>query len=153
MKQKFKDLERDQLIRKLNWLSANEDILTSPRKGWVRAIRKVMGLTTTELARKVGVSQPRIMVLENAEINGTTTIKAMRAVAEAMNCRFEYSFIPQKPIDEFLKERAYEVAESRVEYVSSQMELEKQGLSEKEKKAQVEQLVEELLKNPKKLWN
>jgi predicted DNA-binding mobile mystery protein A len=112
-----------------------------------------LGWTTSQLARKLGVSQPRIVTLENAEIKGTTTLNTLIEAAEAMNCRFEYSFIPQKPIDQFLKERAYEVAKSRVDYVSYHMELEKQSLSEKEKKAQIEQIVEELLNNPKKLWS
>jgi predicted DNA-binding mobile mystery protein A len=153
MKQKFKNLEHDQIKQRLNWLFTNQDFLSNPRKGWIQAVRKVLGLTTTQLARKLGLSQPRITVLENAERDGTTTLKSLREVAEAMNCRFEYSFIPQKPIDQFLKERAYEVVRSRIEYVSHHMELEKQGLSEKEKQAQIEQLVEELLKNPKKLWS
>ncbi|MGV8948292.1 MAG: mobile mystery protein A [Candidatus Paracaedibacter sp.] len=153
MKQKFKNLEHDQIKQRLNWLFTNQDFLSNPRKGWIQAVRKVLGLTTTQLARKLGLSQPRITVLENAERDGTTTLKSLREVAEAMNCRFEYSFIPQKPIDQFLKERAYEVARSRIEYVSHHMELEKQGLSKKEKQAQIEQLVEELLKNPKKLWS
>lgn len=152
MKQEFKDLERDQIKRRLDWLFTNQDFLSNPRKGWIQAVRGVLGLSTTQLARKLGLSQPRITVLENAEREGTTTLKALREVAEAMNCRFEYLFIPQKPVDQYLKERAYEVARSKVEYVSHHMELEKQGLSEKEKKAQIEQLVEELLKSPKKLW-
>ncbi len=152
MRQKFKDLERDQIKRRLDWFYTNQDLLTRPRKGWIGEIRKVLGVTTTQLAQKLGVTQPRIIELEKAEIDGTTTLRALRDVAEAMNCRFEYSFIPQKPIDQYLKERAYEVATSRVDYVSHQMELERQGLLEKEKKAQIEEIVEELLKNPKKLW-
>lgn len=152
MKQKFKSLERDQIKRKLDWLYENQDILARPKRGWIRTMRRFLGMTAPNIAEKLGVSQPRIIELEKAELTDNTTLKAMRVAAEAMNCRFEYSFIPQKPIDQYLKERAYEVARSRVEYVSHHMELEKQGLSEKEKKAQIEELVEELLKNPKKLW-
>jgi len=152
MKQKFKDLERDQTKRRLDWLFTNQDFLSNPRKGWIQAVRRVLGLSTTQLARKLGLSQPRITVLEKAEREGTTTLKALKEVAEAMNCRFEYSFIPQKPVDQYLKERAYEVARSKVGYLSHHMELEGQGIPKKERKAQIEEIVEELLKNPKKLW-
>lgn len=153
MKQKFKDLERKQIKQKLDWLYENQNALARPREGWIKTVRKVLGMTASQLAKKLGISESRIFELEKAEISDTTTLKTMRMAAEAMGCRFEYSFISQKPIDIFLEETATAVATAKMIYVSHHMELEKQGLSEKEKKAQIENLIEELLKNPKKLWD
>lgn len=153
MIQKFKTLERKQMMQRLEWLSANQSTLARPREGWIRTMRKLLGMSAPQVAKRLGVSQPRIIELEKGELSDNTTLKAMRAAAEAMNCRFEYSFIPQVPVDQYLKERAYEVARARVAYVSYHMELEKQGISQKEKKEQIEQIVDELLKNPKKIWS
>ena len=153
MVQKFKNLERKQIKRKLDWLSAHQELLIHPKEGWIKTVRKAIGMTTTQLSKRLGVVISRVIRIEQDELNENTTLKTMKAAAEAMGCRFEYCFIPVKPLDTLLKERAHQVAASKVDYVSHQMELEMQGLPEKEKKTQVEQLVEELLKNPKKLWD
>jgi predicted DNA-binding mobile mystery protein A len=152
MKQKFKELERKMIKRKLDWLYAHQAYLLHPKEGWIKALRKVLGMTALQLSKKLNVTVSRIYELEKAELDDTTTLKAMKNAAEAMGCRFEYCFVPIKPLDTLLRERAHQVATSKVEYVSHQMALEKQELSEKEKKAQIKQLVEEWLKNPKKLW-
>ena len=38
-----------------------------PPKGWLRAIRDALGMTTAQFARRLGVSQPRIIELEQSE--------------------------------------------------------------------------------------
>ncbi len=45
MKQKFKSLERDQIKRKLDWLYENQDILARPKRGWIRTMRRFLGMT------------------------------------------------------------------------------------------------------------
>ena len=143
MKQKLNPSESEQIKRKLAWLSENQDILARPEKGWFRMMRKILGMTGLQVAQKIGVSQPRIMEIEKAEINDSTTLKTMRAVAEAMNCRFEYVFVPRKPVDLFLKERAYDVTRSKVERLSAHMKTEKQGLSRRDQKILTDLLVED----------
>ena len=51
-----------------------------------------------------------------------------------------------------LKEQALKRAQKRVNYVSHQMALEDQEVSQEEKEAQIRKLAEELLKAPQKLW-
>ncbi len=70
-----------------------------------------------------------------------------------MGCRFEYEFIPEKPISEFLRGRALQVASEKVNYISHHMALENQALTEEEKKDQIKQIAEELLNTPQKLWD
>jgi hypothetical protein len=41
-----------------------------PPKGWLRAVRDALGMTTAQLARRMGVTQPRIIELEQAEVSG-----------------------------------------------------------------------------------
>lgn len=153
MKQKFKNLEREQVNKQLYWLYAHQDQLIRPKEGWIKTFRKAIGMTAFQLSKRLKVVVSHVIRIEQDEINDKTTLRTMKSAAEAMGCRLEYCFIPINPIETFLRERASIIASSKIEYVSHQMDLEKQGLSEKEKKAQLEQLIEELLKNHKKLWD
>jgi predicted DNA-binding mobile mystery protein A len=100
----------------------------------------------------LGVQQSRVAEIEKTEIQDHLTLKTLRAVAQAMGCRFEYVFIPEEPLETLLKNRALKTAQARVDYISHHMALEHQDLSREDKDSQVKQLAEELLKKPQKLW-
>ena len=152
MKKKFKDLERRQLIKKLNSLSTFPISYARPLDGWVRTTRKALGMTMAQLAERLEVQQSRIAEIEKTEIRDHLTLKTLRATAQAMGCRFEYVFIPEEPLETLLKKRALDIAQKKVNYISHQMALESQELSSEEKSLQIQQLAEELLKTPQKLW-
>lgn len=152
MKSRFKDLERRQLIKKFDALSSLSPVMVRPSEGWVRITRKALGMTMAQLAKRLGTQQSRIAEIEKTEIQDHLTLKTLRVVAQAMGCRLEYVFLPEEPIEVFLKKRALKVARERVDYISHQMALEHQDLSHEEKESQIKQLAEELLKTPQKLW-
>jgi predicted DNA-binding mobile mystery protein A len=152
MQKKFKILERQQLLKKIATLSSLPLSFTRPHEGWVRTMRKALGMTMSQLAQRTGVQQSRVSEVEKAEVQGHLTLTTLQGMAQAMGCRFEYAFIPEKPIEEVLKKQALKIAKEKVEYVSHQMALENQELSEEEKEYQIKQLAEELLKTPQKLW-
>src|ERR1700730_5246061 len=81
-----------------------------PPKGWVRAIRDALGMTTTQLARRIGVSQPRVVELEQSEVSGSITLHSLQRAAEALGCRVVYALVPDKPLEITLRRRAEEVA-------------------------------------------
>ncbi len=70
------------------WLSAYK--LARPHRGWVKAIREALGMTTAQFAQRMGVSQPRTTELEQAEIEDKITLGTLRRAAEAMNCTLVY---------------------------------------------------------------
>lgn len=152
MAKKFKNLERRQLLKKFADLSSLPPAFTRPPEGWVRTARKALGMTMAQLAKRLGVQQSRIAEIEKTEIRDHLTLKTLEAAAHAMGCRFEYAFIPEEPLENFLKRRALIIAKERVDYISHQMALESQELSSEEKEDQISQLAEELLKTPQKLW-
>src|SRR3984893_6458896 len=65
-----------------------------PLEGWLRTVRKALGMSGAELAKKMGVTRARVAQAENAELTGGVTLKSMQAAAEAMGCRFVYAIIP-----------------------------------------------------------
>lgn len=153
MKKKFKDLERSQLLRKVSVLSSLPASFAVPPEGWIRTIRKALGMTMSQLSKRLNVQQSRISEIEKAEIHDQLTLKTLKAAAHALECRFEYAFIPEKSLEDVLKERALQLAKEKVAYIAHHMTLEDQSVSEAEKINQIQYLAEELLKTPQKLWD
>ncbi|MBA3813802.1 MAG: mobile mystery protein A [Alphaproteobacteria bacterium] len=153
MKKSFKALERKQLLKRLDSLASLPTSYQAPPEGWIRPVRKALGMTASQLAKRLGVQQSRVSEIEKGEIHHQLTLKTLMATAQALGCRFEYAFIPEKPVELLLKERALAVARDKVGYISHHMALEDQSLSEKEQEEQIKQLAEELLKKPQTLWD
>jgi len=130
------------------------DQLHRPPKGWVRAIRDALGMTTSQLGRKLGVSQPRIVELEKAEVSGSVTLHSLQRAAEALGCRLVYTLVPEKPLAETVRKRAEEVADRRSSSVEHTMRLEDQAVGDKRAARELrERMIEELLRRPARLWD
>ena len=127
---------------------------TRPPKGWVRAIRDALGMTTAQLARRMGVSQPRIVELEQSEVSGSITLHSLQRAAEALGCQVTYTLVPQKPLEVTLRERAEKVALRHAGAVEHSMRLEDQAVSGKRAGKELHrQRVEDLLRRPSRLWD
>src|ERR1700732_1529739 len=81
-----------------------------PPKGWLRAIRDALGMTTAQFGRRLGVSQPRIVELEQSEVSGGVTLHTLQRAAEALGCRLVYALVPDRPLAETVREQAELVA-------------------------------------------
>jgi len=128
--------------------------MTVPPRGWIRAIREALGLSTRQMAERMGSSQSWISVLEKAEVSGTTTLKSMRQAAEAMDCTLVYALIPTKSLAESLQHQAELRAEDELRHLNHSMQLENQGMTGENLEAERKRLVDELLAGPpRKLWN
>jgi predicted DNA-binding mobile mystery protein A len=125
-----------------------------PSHGWIRAIRDALGLTTAQLARRMGVSQPRVIAIEKAEQSRTITLKTLERAAEALDCRVVYVFVPVRPLEETLQNRASAIADKRLSAVNQTMRLENQSVSQSEFQQDLRnKLVRELLEHPARLWD
>jgi predicted DNA-binding mobile mystery protein A len=82
------------------------EVMLAPPYGWVRAIREALGMTPQRLATRMGVTRPRVNMLEKAELSGATTLKSLRQAAEAMDCVLVYAIVPRTSLDEILREQA-----------------------------------------------
>jgi predicted DNA-binding mobile mystery protein A len=111
-------------------------------------------MTTTQFARRLGVSQPRIIKLEKAEVDGTITLQTLQKAAEALGCRVVYVVIPEKPLAETVRERAALVAERQSSAVEHTMRLEDQAVRDRRAAQELRrQAIEELLRRPARLWD
>jgi predicted DNA-binding mobile mystery protein A len=126
--------------------------LIRPGRGWIRAIREALGMTTGQFARRLGVSQPRIAALEKAEANEAVTLRTLREAAEALDCTLVYALVPRKPLDEMVKDRARLVAERQLERTDHTMRLENQAVSRGRLERAREDLAADLLRGDRRLW-
>lgn len=62
----------------------------------IRKLRMKLGLSTTQLAHRLGISQSSALRLEQSEARGAITLATLERVARAMRVRFDYQFIPQE---------------------------------------------------------
>src|SRR5580700_12271517 len=99
-----------------------------PPKGWLRAVRDALGMTTAQLGRRLGVSQPRIVELEQSEVSGSVTLNTLQRAAEALGCRLVYTLIPERPLTETVRERAELITERQLKAVEQTMRLENQSV-------------------------
>src|SRR5580700_10612461 len=71
---------------------------SQPVRGWIRAIREALGMTAEQLATR-------------------------RRVAEALDCKLVYTLVPNKPLEQTVRERARRFARRRLEPIEHSMAL------------------------------
>jgi predicted DNA-binding mobile mystery protein A len=116
-----------------------------PPTGWIKAVREALGLTTRQLAARMGVARSRVTTIEKAEVTGATTIKTLREAAEAMNCTFVYAIVPTTSLDEILRDQATAKAERELARHHHTMRLENQAMTKIDLAAERERLVADML--------
>ncbi len=130
------------------------DRLLVPSEGWIRTVRKALGMSGAQLGRRLGVTRASVSNTERAELNGGVTLKAMQQMAEGMGCRFVYAIVPEEDIEAVVYRRAIEKAREQVEAASVHMALEDQALSQDKLEAEVKRLASLMLDKPgSELWN
>ena len=139
-----------------NRFSALRPLANSPRppKGWLRAIRDALGMTSAQFARRLGVSQPRIIELEQSEAGGSVTLNTLQRAAEALGCRFVYALVPEQPLEETVRARAKLIAARQLGAVDQSMRLEDQAVTSKKAGNELlQRRIEDLMSRPARLWD
>lgn len=123
-----------------------------PVKGWIQAIRSALGMSVTALAQRLGVSHSTVLSHEKAELTGRIQIDTLQRIADALDAELIVAMVPRKPINEMLRERAREIARQEMSATVQSMRLENQEVDASATKEQFETLIENLVREPKKLW-
>lgn len=124
----------------------------APTRGWVKAVREALGLTTAQLAQRLRIKQPSVVALEQSEEKGTIELASLRRVAEALDCSVVYALVPRKPLEKTVRERARELLRQRQEAVEHSMLLEDQQVNLPPQ--DMEKLIDEIVRetNPRLFW-
>ncbi|MBS0358463.1 MAG: helix-turn-helix domain-containing protein, partial [Proteobacteria bacterium] len=81
-----------------------------PKIGWVRSIRKALGMTIKQLAKRLGVDPSRIVKIKTAEIRDAVTLHTLKMVAEKLDCSFVYALVPSTSLKEAIESKAEALA-------------------------------------------
>ena len=124
---------------------------TPPVRGWIKAIRDALGMSTAQLAKRLGVKQPSVVAIEQSEAKGTIELATLRRVAEALDCTLVYALIPNQPLEAIVRDRARAFARQRREPIEHSMLLEDQQVTAKDAEASLDEIVRET--NPRLFWD
>lgn len=145
-------LIRRSIDRRITPLREHPSATARPAAGWVRAIRSALGMSTSDLARRLGVTPVAVRKLEHNEQAGTVRLETLARAADAMGCDLVYAFVPRTSLEEFVNERARTVAEVEIHRVDTTMALEGQRTSESER-ARLREERAHALRNSRELWH
>lgn len=116
---------------------------------WINTVREAIGMTAIQLAKRLGVTQPRIAKMEINEEN--LKLSTMRKVAQAMNCDFVYYFKPKTTFQDIVQIQAKKKAEEILLGVNLNMALENQDIQTKE--AVNDMAADFINGNTKRIWD
>jgi len=124
------------------------------RSGWIREIRKALGMTGAQLAHRMQVTPAAVAQFEKREREGTITLESLRKCAHAMDCELIYVFLPRTTLTQMVDQRIQAHARRSIESVDRTMGLEGQATRKQYRKEQLAQLVAEYEEiPPRDLWD
>jgi len=112
--------------RRLDQRLVGLDLGQRPPRGWIRAIREALGMTTAELGQRMGLTQSRVSQIERSEELGSIRLDTLERAAQALNCQVRYVFVPNEPLEEMVQRQARLRAQAEVDAVTHTMALEDQ---------------------------
>jgi len=129
--------------------------LIPPRGGWIRAIREALGMSSRQLAKRVGIAASQsVDDMQEYEVRRTIKLQTLRKLANGLQCDLVYVLVPRKPLEEIRNEQARLVATRILKRVAHSMKLEDQAVSKQMEEKELDRRVEKLLLgNPKRLWD
>jgi len=151
---KRRSLQIDHLEQRIKVLfPASSAVL--PHTGWVKAIRTALGMSMEQLGKRLGVTKQSIHNVEQREKEGAVTIRSLSEIANALDMKLVYGFIPRDgTLDALIDRKARELAEKIVLRTAQNMRLEAQENSAERIEKAIRERTEEIKRTmPKMLWD
>ena len=131
----------------------SKDVFARPPKGWLRAIRDALGMTTRQLAKRANMSQTAVSLWERSEAQDTISIGKLREAAEALDCELVYALVPKRSLEETVRKRAAQIADAKLARMHHTMRLEAQALGKNDLDLERVRLIDELMRSKaSRLW-
>jgi predicted DNA-binding mobile mystery protein A len=152
------DLKRKLLIEQIDKKMQNFYVLTEsdlPPKGWIYSIRTALNISLSQLGKRLHKTAQSVKEIEEREQNKSLTLKKFIEVAEALNLRFVYGFVPNdSSLEQMIEKRALQVASDIVLRTSQSMSLEDQKNNDERLQNAIRDRAEKLKQEmPKFLWD
>ena len=69
-----------------------------PARGWLRAVRSVLGFSQEQVAKKTSTTRQSYADLEAAEQRRAISLNSLQRAAEAMDCELVYFLVPREKV-------------------------------------------------------
>ena len=125
----------------------------APSKGWIRAVRDALGMSSQQLARRASVrSSQSVDDWQKKEADGSIQLKTLRRAAEAMDCTLVYALVPKTTLEDAVRSRARKIAMRDLGRVAHTMRLEDQGTDESDSEALIDEYIRVNIQD-RDIWN
>jgi len=143
-----------QITRQLDDVLATPNIPSRPRIGWIATIRQALGMSKTQLAKRIDIARQSLDDLESNEVRETITLASLRNAADALGCDLQYALVPKKPFEKMITEQALKKASNKLRRVNQSQVLEASAIDVEPLSRAVTDLAKEIeVKRPADLWN
>ncbi|MEJ0056687.1 MAG: mobile mystery protein A [Bacteroidota bacterium] len=149
---KVNKLQLDQLDRKMGQFV---NLPEPPAKGWIYAIRKTLGMSYRQIAKRLKITPQSVQGFEKRELNKSITLKNLHEIAQSLNMRLVYGFVPRTgSIEKIIEDQAFAIARRIVMRTDTTMKLEDQGIPRERLEKAILELTHEIKqKMPRYLWD
>jgi predicted DNA-binding mobile mystery protein A len=97
---------RRHLEPRVSTLREHRGEFARPNGGWVSAIRQALGMSTRDLAARMGVTDSTVVRLEASERADRAQLNSLRRAAAALDCDLVYALVPRRPLEQVVREQA-----------------------------------------------
>lgn len=151
-KARFAAQSRSRLDQRFQELGPAERF-APPVRGWTKAIREALGMSTAQLAKRLRIKQPSVVAMEQSEARGAIEIATLRRVAAALDCALVYALVPNQPLEKIVRGRARAFVRRRLGPVEHSMLLEDQKVPSKARNSQarLDEIIRET--DPRLFWD
>ena len=109
-------------------------------------------MSGTELAARMGVTQPAVISIECSELHDTIKLETLRRAADALDCELAYFLIPRATLEESVEQQARRKAAQHLLPVVHHSRLENQATTSEEIAEQLDELASRLAER-RGLWS
>lgn len=147
-------LQLDQLDTRLKNFAALKNNMV-PSTGWIKAIRSAIGMSLSQMGKRLNITKQSVQEIETRERDGNITIKTLREAARVLDMQLVYGFVPiDGSLEAMIDKKAKELAKKIVMRTSNSMVIEDQGNNENRLHKAIDERAEELKrKSFKILWD
>ena len=125
-----------------------------PAAGWLRVVRRALGMSAAQLADRLSISRQSLAALERREQEGTVTLEALSKAAAALDCDLVYALVPRSRLSKTVEHQARLRAAEEIQNTAHTMRLEAQGVSAEETERLIQERALQLLStSPRRVWD
>ncbi|HEY1132044.1 MAG TPA: mobile mystery protein A [Roseateles sp.] len=122
-----------------------------PRTGWLRAIRQALGMSSRQLAERLGLASQSVDDMEKTEATGTIRLDTLRRAAAALDCTLVYALVPNQSLQAMVERRARALATAALDRVDQTMALEDQRVENPDREELIEDYIRQHIRD-RDLW-